>query len=316
MVMKDPYEILEVSRTASEREIKSAYRRLAKSLHPDLNPGNKEAERKFKDIAVAYEILGDPRKREKYDRGDLDEGRQGESAEAASRRYYSRTQRPGGPRSYSRSFSFDDFSDLFGEGGFGGQGNFAFAGQDENYSMEIDLRAAAHGGERELSLPNGKRLKVRIPPGVADGTRLRFSGQGGPGTNGGPAGDAYIEISIRSSELFKRSGQDLELELPVSLSEAINGAELKVPTVDGLVMLRIPSGVSGGARLRIRGKGLPSRDRKGGRGDQYVRIRIVLPPRPDEELKRVVSEWSANHPYDPRGADFYVRAEEVMSHAA
>jgi DnaJ-class molecular chaperone len=166
--------------------------------------------------------------------------------------------------------------------------------------MEIDLADVVRGGEREITLPTGKHLRVKIPPGVTDGMKLRFAGQGGPGLQGGPAGDAYVELSIRPSPLFQRNGNDLEVELPITLSESVNGGSIRVPTLDGNVMLTIPSGVSSGTRLRIRGKGIPSRTPNAERGNLYVKMKIVLPPVMDDELKKAVAEAEKRHPYDPR----------------
>jgi DnaJ-class molecular chaperone len=314
--MKDYYSILGVGKSATSDEIKSSYRKLAKELHPDLNPGNKHAEAKFKDVAEGYEILGDPEKRKKYDRGELDEQQQEayrEQQQSRTRkRGYSQSQGPGGQRGYSGRFSFEDiFGGMGGGEGFGG-GNFSFAGQDENYTMEVDLPSVAHGAEREIGLPNGKRLRVKIPAGVNDGMRLRFAGQGGPGANGGPPGDVYVEIKVKPSKLYERHGSDLEIEVPISLGEAISGGEVKVPTLDGPVMLKVPAGVSSGAKLRVRGKGLPTREKPGQRGDQLVRLKVVMPPQVDDELKRAVEEWSKKNPYDPRAE---LDAHEEVRHA-
>jgi DnaJ-class molecular chaperone len=305
---QNPYETLGVKETATQDEIRNAYRKLAKELHPDLNPGNKTAEQRFKEVAAAYELIGDENKRRKYDEGKAQEEAMRAQQRANARHFYYETQGGESESGYSQGFSFED---LFGgAGAYGGAGGGGFGrrarpsgpipGEDELYRMEIDLREAVRGGEREITLPNGKRLRVKIPSGVSDGTRLRFSGQGGPGIQGGPPGDAYVELSIKSSPLFRREGHDLELELPVTLAEAVAGRSVRVPTVDGNVMLTIPSGVSSGTRLRIRGKGVPNREQAGQRGDLYVRIRIVLPPTIDEELKRAVLESEQKHPYDPR----------------
>ncbi len=330
MAIKNPYEVLGVKPTASEKEIKSAYRTLAKTLHPDLNPGNKQAEAKFKDLAGAYEILGNADMRKKYDRGELDEPGQYQPppgqgpGTGGQRRYYHQSQGPGGARGYSSTFSADDFADLFGNmgGGLGGMGSRPrsgpIPGEDENYIMEIELSTAIKGGEREITLPGGKSLRVRIPAGVSDGSRLRFAGQGRQGLNGGAPGDAYVELRLRVSDLFHREGNHLEIELPISLQEAINGAELRVPTVDGPVLLRIPAGVSTGSRLRVKGRGIPIRETPGSRGDQFVRIKIVMPPvetakgdtRGYEELKKLIAEWSTRHPYAPRSPDFEARMKE------
>lgn len=293
----DPYSVLGVAKTATQDEIKNAYRKLAKSLHPDLNPGNKQAEQRFKEVAAAYELIGDEKKRKAYEEGKAQEEAMRAQQQANARHFYYETQGPDYESGYSQGFSFED---LFGET-FKRQSRAGpMQGQDELYRMEIDLADVVRGGEREITLPSGKHLRVKIPPGVTDGMKLRFAGQGGPGLQGGPAGDAYVELSIRPSPLFQRNGNDLEVELPITLSEAVNGGPIRVPTLDGNVMLTVPSGVSSGTRLRVRGKGIPSRTPGGERGNLYVKMRIVLPPDMDDELKKAVAEAEKRHPYDPR----------------
>ncbi len=301
----DPYSALGVNRTATQQEIREAYRKLAKSLHPDLNPGNKQAEQRFKEVAAAYDIIGDEKKRKAYDEGKTQEEAMREQQQANARHFYYETQGPEFESGYSQGFSFED---LFGEtlrrrsGGRSGPGpaQGPVQGQDEQYRMEIDLVDVVRGAEREITLPSGKHLRVKIPVGVTDGMRLRFAGQGGPGIQGGPPGDAYVELAIRPSPVFHRQGSDLEMELPITLSEAVNGGSIRVPTLDGNVMLNVPSGVSSGTRLRIRGKGIPSRTPSGERGNLYVRLKIILPSDLDEELKKAIAEAEKRHPYDPR----------------
>lgn len=306
----DPYSVLGVSKTATQEEIRNAYRKLAKSLHPDLNPGNKQAEQRFKEVAAAYELIGDEKKRKAYEEGKAQEEAMRAQQQANARHFYYETQGPDFESGYSQGFSFED---LFGEAmrGPGGARTRPASGprpgQDEMYRMEIDLADVVRGAEREITLPSGKHLRVKIPPGVTEGMKLRFAGQGGPGFQGGPAGDAYVELSIRTSPLFHRQGNDLEIEIPITLSEAVNGGSIRVPTLDGNVMLNVPSGVSSGTRLRIRGKGIPSRAQDKERGNLYVRVKVVLPPVIDEELKKAVAEAEKRHPYDPR-ADLSAQA--------
>jgi DnaJ-class molecular chaperone len=305
---KDPYAVLGVAKTSTQEEIRNAYRKLAKSLHPDLNPGNKEAEQKFKEVATAYEILGDEKKRKEFDAGPKPgegfEFRRRPGGPGQERHFYYETQ--GGPGEeggfYSQGFNFED---LFGEA-FRGQRaqRGPRKGEDEIYRMEVDLRDVAEGGERDITLPNGKRLRVKIPPGITEGTRLRFSGQGGPGAQGGPPGDAYVEISIRGSAVFHRlesnHGLDLETELPVTLAEALVGGSVLTPTLTGNVMLTLPAGSNTGSRLRLRGKGLPERGRPDTRGDLYVKLRVVLPAVVSEALKNAALENEKRNPYNPR----------------
>lgn len=299
---RDPYSVLGLTAKASDDEIKKAYRSLAKKLHPDLNPGNKSAEAKFKEINSAYELIGMPEDRAKFDRGEIE---QAEAAAAQRDRgpYYHQTQQGGGR--YSQQFEGMDediFSSLFGK--MGGQGSAGFRGspdrpgQDVIYQMEIPFRDAVLGTEQEVTLAGGKRLSVKIPAGVSTGAKLRFGGYGLPGTGKGPAGDAFVEISVKASDTFKRIGNDLEMALPISFSEAILGGEVKTPTLDGSVLLKIPSGVSTGARLRIKGKGVPMPG--GARGDQFVLLKIMVPKGVDSDFTRSVEEWSKRETFDPR----------------
>ena len=310
--MRDPYEILGVSKTASQEEIKNAYRSLAKKYHPDLNPGNKEREARFKEVAAAYEKVGDAEARAKFDRGESEEfagagaaGGAGGNPFGGERPFYYHTQGgEGGRYSFSGDFGDSDFfENLFRQTGQGGARRARsqdYPGEDALYQLELTLRDAALGAEKDLTLPNGKKLHVKIPPGVDTGSRLRFRGQGGPGVGSGPAGDAYVELTVRPQPGFTRKGQDLETELPISLFEAVEGGEVEAPTLDGKVALRVPPGVSSGARLRVRGKGVGSPG--GGRGDQYVTLKIVLPKAVPAELKDSLAALRAKHAYNPREA--------------
>lgn len=276
----DPYSVLGVSKTASADEIKNAYRGLAKKLHPDLNPGNKEAEKRFKEVSSAYEILGDQEKRAKFDRGET------ENPEGAQRGpFYYETQQGGGR--YSHSFDEDLFRN-FGD---------IFRGEDREYEMSIDLADAVLGGEREITLPDGRKLRLKIPPGIESGRKLRFRGQGGPPVGDAPPGDAYVKIHVRTHPGFDRNGSDLESELAISLTEAVLGGEVRVPTIDGAVLLKIPPGSNTGSKLRVRGKGIPH---GGARGDQIVSLKVVLPDQIDPELENAIRNWSERHTYDPR----------------
>ena len=172
-------------------------------------------------------------------------------------------------------------------------------GQDHLYKMEIDLKDAVLGAEREIMLAGGKRLKVKIPAGIEEGAKLKFKEQGGPGIGKGKPGDAYVEISFKSSKEFKKTGNDIEIEIPISLDEAVNGLKIKVPTIDGAVLLTVPPGVNTGAKLRIKEKGLPRKNGKG-RGDQIVVLKVVLPDKTDSEFNEFIKKWSNDHPYNPR----------------
>ncbi len=311
---RDAYEVLGLKRGATQEEIKAAYRKLAKRHHPDLNPGSKEAERRFKEINTAYEHLGTPEAQARYDRGDADPsggGPGGATAEARSRRrgpFYHETQSESGR--YAEGFSgIDDelLRSIFAQ--MGGDGDGEMPPQDELYRMEVDFRDAVLGGEQEIALPSGKRLRVKIPPGVESGARLRFAGQGRSGAGGARAGDVYVQLTVRPSPVFTRAGLDLETELPISLSEAVLGGEVRVPTVDGHVLLTIPPGVSSGQKLRIPGKGVPSREPGQPRGDERVVLRIVVPKGIDAEFQRAVKAWRERQPFDPRAGAAGARPE-------
>jgi DnaJ-class molecular chaperone len=302
--MADPYAALGVARDASPDEIRKAYRKLAKETHPDLNPGKPEAEKRFKEINAANDIIGDPEKRKRFDAGEIDEtGAEREPerhfyreyAEADPNTRYSRRGGAGEPGAHD--FDYDIFSDLFGRRGE--QRTFRMPPQDVRYTLEVDFLDAVKGGHRVVSMPDGKTLDITIPAGLREGQVLRLRGQGLPGSDGKP-GDAYVEISIRPHPVFKREGNDIEVAVPVSLGEALNGAAVRVDTVDGPVDLRVPKGVKEGAKLRLRGKGVPH-GKDGTRGDQFVTIHIVPPEGADDALAAFMAEWEKSHPQYPRG---------------
>jgi len=302
--MADPYAALGVARDASQDEIRKAYRKLAKDTHPDLNPGKPEAEKRFKEINAANDIIGDPEKRKRYDAGEIDEtGAEREPerhfyreyAEADPNTRYSRRGGAGGPG--AQDFDYDIFSDLFGRRGDGR--TFRMPPQDLRYTLEVDFLDAVKGGHRVVSMPDGKTLDITIPAGLRDGQILRLKGQGLPGSDGKP-GDAYVEISIRPHPGFSRDGNDIQSTVPISLGEALNGASVRVDTVDGPVDLRVPKGVKEGAKLRLRGKGVPH-GKDGARGDQFVTLHIVPPEGADDALAAFMAEWEKTHPQNPRG---------------
>ncbi|MGE0022865.1 MAG: DnaJ C-terminal domain-containing protein [Hyphomicrobium sp.] len=310
--MADPYEALGVARAASQDEIRKAYRKAAKETHPDLNPGKPEAEARFKQINAAYDIVGDAEKRKRYDAGEIDETgaeRQPERhfyreyAEADPDIRYGRRGASGpGPADGDAGFDYDIFAELFGGRGKGARGEgagFRMPPQDVRYAFEIGLADAINGGKKQVVMPDGKTLDIAIPKGIREGQVLRLKGQGLPGSDGKP-GDAYVEIAIRPEPGFEREGDDLATVLPVSLGEALNGASVRVDTVDGAVDLKVPKGVKDGARLRLRGKGMP-RGKAGERGDQLVEIRIVPPEGADAALAEFMAEWEQAHPQSPRG---------------
>ncbi len=316
MEYKDYYQILGVGRDATEDEIKRAYRRLARKYHPDVNPGDKEAEERFKEINEAYEVLSDPEKRRKYDQlgaawrewermggrpGDFDWSQWVSAA-------------PGGQRVYVRYGTAEDLEDLFGGsspfsdfftqifGGLGGApGGFEFRtrprrGQDLEQEVEISLEEAYHGTTRLLQ-KDGRRLQVKIPPGAYTGLRIRMAGEGGPGAAGGQPGDLYLRVRVAPHPRFERRGDDLHTTVPVDLYTAVLGGKVRVETLAGPVMLTIPPGTQNGQTFRLRGKGMPKLRRKGEYGDLYARVEVQLPTRLTprqrelfEELRRLSQE--------------------------
>ncbi|HUE45430.1 MAG TPA: DnaJ C-terminal domain-containing protein [Aestuariivirgaceae bacterium] len=297
---KDPYAVLGVSKSASPDEIHKAYRKLAKKLHPDLNPGNAKSADEFKDVASAHDLLGDPEKRARFDRGEIDAA----GAERPQQRYYREYADAGGARRYHSTAGYEDFgdasdlfADLFGRSR-GGARSARMRGQDVQYRLELDFLEAVRGAKRRITLPDGSALDLTIPEGTADGHVLRLKGKGGPGIGGGPAGDALIELIVKPHPLFSRQGDDIVIELPITLDEAVLGGKIEVPTVSGRVALTIPKGSSSGQTLRLRGKGVKTRDGK--HGDQLVRLKVVMPPQIDSELQEFMQKWREGHRYDPR----------------
>jgi DnaJ-class molecular chaperone len=293
----DPYDILGVKKDASQEEIQKAYRGRAKKLHPDLNPGNKEAEEQFKALSAAYDLLSDPDKRARFDRGEIDAS----GAERPRQRFYRDFADAGNP--YESTAGFADFAgtDDILSGIFGGSGaNLRMRGRDVHYRLELDFLDAVNGAKRQITLPDGSMLDVTIPPGTRDGQILRLRGKGGPGLGGGPPGDALIEVEVRPHRTFVRKGDDIHVELPISLREAVLGTKLKVPTPTGSVTMTVPAWTNTGTTLRLKGKGVPRPD--GGRGDEYVALKIVLPQQPDPELQQFIAKWRPSPTDNPREA--------------
>jgi DnaJ-class molecular chaperone len=314
--MADPYQILGVSKSATPEEMKAAYRKLAKKLHPDLNPGKKEIEQKFKEVTAAYDLLSDPAKRSKFDRGELDgmgNERAGfnrggadpfSSAGFRGNSYGAGGARCGGAGAGGADqfggFSEDLFADLFGAGrrrGAGAQDRPRTKGADLTYTMTVGFIEACMGSKQRVTLSSGKTVDVNIPPGAEEGSKLRLRGQGQGSL--GDTGDAIVEISIAPHAYFTRKDRDVYLDAPVSLAEALLGANIKVPTLDGTVAVRVPSGANSGTLMRLKGKGIPAH---GSRlvGDLFVRLRVMLPDPPDKALTDLVEKWGKTHTYDPR----------------
>ena len=290
--MDDPYQILGVPRTATQEEIRASYRKLAKQHHPDLNPGKKAAEERFKAIAAAYDLLSDPEKRGRFDRGEIDAS--GTEKPTARRFYRDFGDDTGRAKYRPEQFDMEDLESIFGEA-FGGRrgGRFSARGPDAHYALEVDFLAAAKGAVRRLTLPDGRSLDVTIPAGLADGQILRLAGQGMPGLGDGGPGDALIEVHVQPHPLFRREGRDVLIELPVSLKEAVLGARVDVPTIDGAVSLTIPPRSTSGSKLRLKGRGIAG-------GHQYVTLKVALPPESEPELAAFLEGWKPRHDFDPR----------------
>jgi DnaJ-class molecular chaperone len=327
--MRDPYQVLGVSKGASEAEIKSAYRKLAKKLHPDANKHDPKAASRFAELNAAYEIVGDDEKRKAFDRGEIDaegkprfQGFEGFGAQPGGGGFRSG---PGGAHFESFSFGPDGFQragspgggfrggggfedilrDMFGGAarGSGGRAHFEpedfgapATGQDLHASLTISLPEAAKGAKQRVHLPTGKDVEVKIPAGIASGQTIRLKGQGWPSATG-KAGDALITVNVAPHPLFTPDGADLRLELPITLYEAALGGKVRVPTLDGAVELAIPAGTNSGRTFRLKGKGLKA---KSGAGDLLATVRIVLPDDADDEFKELMKKWRENKPYDPR----------------
>jgi DnaJ-class molecular chaperone len=332
--MRDPYEILGVSKSASEAEVKSAYRKLAKKLHPDANKHDPKAATRFAELNAAYEIVGDDEKRKAFDRGEIDaEGKprfRGFEGFGAHPGAGAGARGPGGAHFESFSFGPDGFQRSGTGGGFGGGGGFEdllrgmfgggaqrgagargfgggqqfepedfggpVTGQDLHATLTIGLAEAAKGSKKRVSLPTGKEIEVKIPAGITDGQQIRLKGQGWPSANGKP-GDALITVNVAPHPLFKPEGSDLRLDLPITLDEAVLGGKVRVPTLEGAVELAIPANTNSGRTFRLKGKGLKS---KGGHGDLLATVRIVLPAGADDDLAALMKQWREKKPYNPR----------------
>ena len=309
--MRNPYDILGVKPNASEDEIRKAFRKLAKQYHPDLNQGNKAAENTFKDVNAAYDLLSDPGRRARFDRGEIDaEGRETFSrtyagAGAGGYGFDPRARGPGGwPGGRESRFGvggdYEDVSDLFahvfgqhapfGAGADAGTGSGV---RDRRHPLPIDFLDAVNGAKRRVTLGGSRAVDVTIPPGVEEGQTLRLKGLGEPGRGGQPAGDLLLEVRIAPHPRFRRVGNDIHLDVPISLSEAVAGARITVPTPTGNVVVRVPPGSNTGSVLRLKGKGV-----KG--GNQYVTLKVALPDPIDDELADFIRDWSRRHHYDPR----------------
>ena len=296
---EDPYTTLGIARTATVDEIRRAYRPMAKKSHPDLHPGDKAAESRFKTINAANDLLSDPEKRARFDRGEID----GEGQPVPERAFYrDYAQSDAGQRyragaSDGAGFEGADMNDMFGAF-FRDQANRPRQGQDRTYRLGVPFLDTVNGATERLTLPDGQVLDVRIPPGLLDGQVLRLRGKGDPGRTGGPDGDALIEVNVFPHPLYRRDGVDLVMDLPVSFREAVLGARVEVPTPRGRVTLAIPPRSDAGARLRLRGRGVAAHGTAAA-GDLYVTLQIVAGP-PDAALEAFLQGWSGQEAFDPR----------------
>lgn len=304
---KDFYKILGVDKSASEAEIKKAYRKLAKKYHPDINPGDKKAEEKFKELTEAYAVLSDANKRRQYDAVGPDGFQSGfDFSEFFGRgfrprpgqRTYHFSSGPGGGFNFDMGGLEDIFGSFFGGGGFGsaGVGSRGFRRgptaqpRDVTYEVEIDFLTSVKGGDMEVNLQGGRK-RVKIPAGVKTGQKIRLAGSGGQG-------DIYLHLNIRPHPRFQRDRDNIIVEVPVTVAEAALGAKIEVPTIDGTAQVKLPSGTSSGQKLRLKSKGVYHRS--GGRGDQYVKIQIVIPKKLDSRSKKLIQEFADRNPQNPR----------------
>jgi DnaJ-class molecular chaperone len=306
---KDYYSVLGVSRNSSTDEIKKAYRNLARKYHPDINPGDKVAEEKFKDVQQAYEVLSNKEKKKAYDMF----GEAGVRGGAGSQGSWTGNFSDLGEGINFGTSGFSGFEDIFSEifgarsARRGHSSRSPVRGRDIEYNIEIDFNSAINGGTRDIKIAresNGKNyqtetISVKIPPGVDQGSRIRVSAKGEPGNNGGPRGDLYLKIKIAPHPIFTRNKQDINIDLPVTIFEAALGAEVKVPTIDSTASLKIPAGIQNKTKLRLKGKGVLNHKTKE-RGDQYVTVIISMPEQLNESDKKIFEELSRKVIYNPR----------------
>ena len=310
--MNDPYQVLGVDRGANQSAIKKAYRRLAKDLHPDLNPDEHHVAERFKDVSAAYNLLGDEKMRRRYDRGEVDA--HGNERVGAQFRYHrahtgADQETPfgfGGSGSFGGAFggAEDLFAQLFSGLRRGGRNRGAGArGSDSNYTVEVSFLDAVRGGRRRLTLSDGKTLDVKIPAGIEEGQTIRLRAQGDPGRNNEVAGDALLKVRIVPHPVLTRKHDNIHVEVPVTLPEAVLGAKIDVPTIDGPVSMTVPKGSNSGTVMRLKGRGVVRQGSKN-RGDQFVKLVVQLPDEPDGDMKKFAKEWGGEHGYDVRSKLF------------
>jgi DnaJ-class molecular chaperone len=300
--MKDPYETLGVNRSATDKEIKDAFKKLARKFHPDLHPDDKEAETKFKDISAANDLLKDKEKRRRFDAGEIDAS----GAERPQERFY--RDFADGP-AYASHAAQDGFANneeleeflarAFAGGKGRSQGTFRARGQDVSYVLPVGFLDVAKGAARTITLPEGKTLQVTIPEGAEDLQMLRLKEQGMPGFGGGPPGDAYVELHVEPHPFFRRKDDNIHVEIPVTLKEAVLGARIEVPTIGGPVAVTVPKGSNTGTTLRLRDRGIRNRQ-SGQRGHQFITLKVVLATAEEPELVTFLETWQPKTQQDPR----------------
>lgn len=301
--MKNLYDVLGVRKDASDAQVKRAYRTLVKQLHPDLHPGDARIEDRFKEVSAANAILGDPALRARYDRGEIDEAGIRPTYSPPPRRATGANGRMhvhnGAPANKPRKSRTEDMlSDLL-RGLRRPRRVRPHRGLDEAYGVTVSFLDAAQGTSRQVALKSGKHVKIKIPSNMRSGQQIRLKGQGGEGRAGGPAGDAIITVTVEPSPLFTRDGNDIHMELAITLQEAVLGARIEVPTIAGPVTVTVPAGSNSGRKLRLVGKGVAA-STDGSRGDQYIRLKVVLPNVPDKDLRDFVRRWGPDHAYEVR----------------
>lgn len=298
--MEDPYKVLGIQSTASTNDIRKAYRKLAKQCHPDLHPGDVEAEAKFKEISNAYALLSDPDKRARYDADEID----AEGNERPSESFYRSHAGSSDGARYSRydgQGTYDHMSDIFSDlfRHRHAEHDLNIRGHDLRYSIDIPFIEAARGTTKTVTMADGKTLKINIPEGTKNRDTLRLRGEGMPGLNQGPPGDAYIDVNVINHPVFAQHGIDIHLSLPITISEAVLGGKIKVPTIEGVVEMTIPKGSNTGTTLRLKGRGVRSKSGQQ-KGHQYVRLEIMLPEPPDTALIDFAKASAKSDHSDPR----------------
>jgi len=300
--MKDPYEILGVGWSSTDQEIKDAFKKLARKNHPDLHPGDKEAEARFKDISAAHDLLKDKEKRRRFDAGEID----ATGAEQPQYKYYRDYADAPAYSSHAAQDGFTSNEELeefltraFGGAGERGRTTFRARGQDVSYSLPVSFLDAVNGATRTITMPEGKTLQVTIPEGAEDRQMLRLKGQGAPGFGDGPSGDAYVELHVEPHAFFRRKDDNIHVEVPVTLKEAMLGAKIKVPTIGGPVELTVPKGSNAGTMLRLRERGVRNR-KSGQRGHQFITLKVRLPEEEEPELAAFLENWQPKVQQDPR----------------